>query len=344
MRKFTKFNADKLDKKIVIRAVAVSLAVILVVCSVLFLLDRWESTPDDESVTPPVAEDTMQYNGKEYTKKSNLFTLLVMGLDETSEEINSHETSYNNSQEADFLMLLVFDTRNSTYSALHINRDSMAKITTLNPTGETNSDIKQIALSHTYGDGKAQSCKFTVDAVQGLLDGIEIDAYISAPMDVVGKVTDFVGGVEVTVLQDMTSVYENWTEGAVVTLDKDNALQYVRTRYGLDESSNAVRMERQQQYLEALFEKCVSAINNDNKFVENFFSSDLMDNLEATQLTRIESIAKNLPEYKYTGVYELEGESKVVSAANDQQNMEFYPDAESVKETVITLYYEPVKE
>ena len=344
MRKFTKFKVDKLDKKIVIRAVAISLAVVLVVCGTLFFLDKWENTPAEDASAPQVSEDTVQFNGKEYVRKSNLFTILVMGLDETSEEISSHETSYNNSQEADFLMLLVFDTKNNTYSSLHINRDSMAKMTTVDVQGNESSVTKQIALSHTYGDGKAQSCEYTVDAVQGLLEGAEIDAYISVPMDVVGKITDLVGGIEVTALQDMTSVDETWIKGAVINLNKDNALQYVRTRYGLDESSNAVRMERQQQFLEALFDKSVDAINNDGTFIENLFSSEIMENLEATQLSRVKSIAYELPKYTYTGVYRLSGESKIVSAPNDQQNVEFYPDAESVKETVITLYYEPVKE
>ena len=345
MRTFKKFGTDKLERKVIIRAVAISLALILVVCGVLFLLDRWESSTVDEPVTPQVSEDILEYNGKRYVQKNNLFSLLLIGLDETSEEINQHESSYNNSQEADFLMLLVFDSKNNTYSALHINRDTIAKMDTYYADGKPGpSEYKQIALSHTFGDGKAQSCKNTVNAVQNLLEGVEVDAYISVPMDVVGKVTDFVGGVDVTVLQDMTTINEAWTKGAVITLDKSNALQYVRTRYGLDESSNAVRMQRQQQFLEALFNKSVDAIGNDREFVENFFSSDIMDNLEATQLTRIESIAKNLPDYKYTGVYELEGESKIVSASGDQQNIEFTASEESIKESIINLYYEQIKE
>ena len=37
----------------------------------------------------------------------------------------------------------------------------------------------QVSLSHGFGDGGAQSCEFTVDAVSNLLLGTQIDFYIA---------------------------------------------------------------------------------------------------------------------------------------------------------------------
>ena len=43
-----------------------------------------------------------------------------------------------------------------------------------------------------------------------------------------------------------------------MTLQGEQALRYVRTRYGLEDSTNSTRMARQQQYINALYAKALS--------------------------------------------------------------------------------------
>ena len=55
----------------------------------------------------------------------------------------------------------------------------MTEITILGVLGEEAGTVKtQLCLSHGFGDGGAQSCEFTVDAVSNLLLGTQIDFYI----------------------------------------------------------------------------------------------------------------------------------------------------------------------
>lgn len=59
----------------------------------------------------------------------------------------------------------------------------------------------------------------------------------------------------VEVLDDFTGIDETLVKGETVTLMGQQALNYVRIRAGMEDSSNLNRMKRQQQYLEALAEK-----------------------------------------------------------------------------------------
>ena len=52
--------------------------------------------------------------------------MLVIGVDTLGKAVGSD--SYNNSEKADFLALIVFDDKNEKYTVLHINRDTMADI------------------------------------------------------------------------------------------------------------------------------------------------------------------------------------------------------------------------
>ena len=341
-----RFKIDKLDKKKIIRSLAVVLAIVIVVSVGFIVLSKWEKADKNSGavVDATVSNKTITYKGEEYSMKRNVDTILVIGLDETSEEIADHNESYNNSQEADFLTLFVFDNKNLTYSALQINRDTMADMDTYDVKGNKSTPVyQQIALSHTYGDGKKQSCKNTVNAVKGLLDNIDIEGYIAVPMDFVAQINDLVGGVEVKVIQDLSMIDPELIEGETVTLSGNQALTYVRTRYGLDDSSNATRMERQQQYLEAFFSQAVKAAESDKDLVDNFLNSDTMNSVEANNINKVQDIARNITEYEYTEIYTLTGESKPAkNNTTGQENMEFYPDEDSIQEVIIKLLYEPV--
>ena len=114
--------------------------------------------------------------------KSDVETFLVMGLDKASGTASSD--SYNNDKQADFLMLLVFDNATKKCSAIHINRDTMAEVDILGVAGEKIDTVKkQIALAHTYGNGKNVSCQNTADAVSRLLHDVKVNHYISLALD-----------------------------------------------------------------------------------------------------------------------------------------------------------------
>jgi anionic cell wall polymer biosynthesis LytR-Cps2A-Psr (LCP) family protein len=130
----------------------------------------------------------LSYKGENYALREDLETVLLLGVDKYVTETGVE--SYNNTQQADFLMLIIFDRTNKSYTALQLNRDTMTEITMLGVRGEQAGVFTgQLALAHTYGSGGKDSCRNTVDAVSNLLYGIDIDHYVAVTMDAVPIIT-----------------------------------------------------------------------------------------------------------------------------------------------------------
>lgn len=316
--------------------VAVLLLVVLLLSSGLLILDIWDNnrgvyqSKDSDSL-----ESSIQYNGKTYILDDNVETFLVIGLDEFEDAVDN--SAYNNDQQADFVMLFVMDNDNAQCSAIHINRDTITEINVLGVAGQKVDTVnKQIALAHTYGNGKEVSCRNTADAVSNLLSNVKIDHYISLTMDSVAILNDKVGGVEVTVLDDFSGIDDTLIKGETVNLLGEHSLNYVRTRAGLEDSSNIRRMERQRQYMEALFSKIQNCVENDDDFIIELSKSMSEYLVSDCSLTQLQKISEKLATYKFDEIYAIDGES-----VEGDKFMEFYPDENSLNEIVVDLFYKP---
>ena len=312
--------------------VITSIVIALLIAAILLGLFIWEKGfKSDFDIDK--SNTALSYEGKDYVLNSNIETFLIMGLDKFEGDID--QSSYNNDQQSDFLMLVVFDKETSTYSVLHINRDTIATIDVLGLGGKKVGTVqKQIALAHTYGDGGAVSNNNAAKAVSTLLGGIKINHYAAFTLDSVAVMNDLVGGVEVEVLHDFSGVDDTLVKGETVLLEGDMALTYVRTRKDLDDSTNNTRMIRQQQYLNALREKMEKRMDEDPEFaakaalaMADYMTSDC-------SATRLRDMAKRMEEYDFVEVMQLEGETKL-----GEKHIEFYPDESSLKKTVIDLFY-----
>ncbi len=335
MSKHKSHSEKKLKRKKLLRATAVVLAVVILVSVALLILNTWEYQQGNVPVATPV-DNTVTFNGEKYTKKS-VETFLFLGLDKYEGDIENN--SYNNDQQADFLALFVIDNKNATCSAIHINRDTMAEISVLGLAGEKVGSVnRQIALAHTYGDGGMQSCRNTAEAVSKVLGGVEIHDYISVTMDAVAVLNDLAGGVEVTVLDDFSSIDDTLVQGEKVTLMGEHALNYVRTRQGLDDSTNVARMSRQRQYMEALLEKTAQRAETDDAFVIEAVSELSEYMVSNCSITQLEKFFTNISTYDFTEFFYFEGENR-----KGENYMEFYPDKNSVDEIVMKLFYEKVE-
>ncbi len=319
-------------KRKTFRYAAILFLVIFLFAAVLTVLTVWEKT---QGIFPRTenADNTVEYNGNKYVLNENIETFLVMGLDKFDDSVKND--SYNNNQQADFLVLFVFDNQAKKCTALHINRDSMVEMNVLGVAGEKVDTVnKQIALAHTYGNGREISCRNTADAVSTLLNGMKINHYMSLTMDSVAILNDLAGGVEVEILEDFNGIDDTLIKGERVVLMGEHALNYVRTRYGLENSSNSTRMERQKQYMQALYSKLKSCIENDGDFVSKAavkMSDYIVSDRSVNQLS---DIGSKISEYEFSEIENIDGESK-----SGEKYIEFYPDSASIEELVIKLFY-----
>ncbi len=273
-----------------------------------------------------------EYQGKWYPFRDDLQTILVMGLDKYQRPDESW--GYLNNQQADFLMLLIVDQSSGTCNILHLNRDTMTKINRLGVAGDAAGTFTgQLALAHTYGSGGSDSCLNATKAVSNLLCGIRIDHYITMTMEAVETITDYIGGVEVKILDDFTAYDPEMIQGENVLLNGKQALSYVRIRSELEDSSNLHRMERQRQFLNAFYKKLLDCGEEDDDYYTKLMlsvSDSIVSDCSVTQLSTLMEQMKNC---SLNSISPLAGE-----AVKGEKYMEFYVDEQSLKSTIISLF------
>ncbi len=316
------------------RAGMIILSVVLLFSVALLGISIWERNQGNFDGKDDVDKsEDVEYHGDNYVLRDDLETVLIIGLDKFESEVDN--SSFDNSQIGDFLTLLIIDKTNSSWSAIHINRDTMVDVDLLDISGQSMGTEKmQIALAHTEGNGKEVSCRNVADAVSRLLGGIKIDRYISVTMDVTTEYNDMVGGVTLEIMDDFTGVDSSMIKGETVTLNGTQALLYVRERFGLEDSSNLHRMERQRQYLSALYGKSLDCIKNDEEFIVKSTTKLFGYMVTNCTLNKLQSIASTISQYEYTKMYSMEGESKV-----GEEFMEFYPDKDALQDLLIEVFY-----
>ncbi len=317
--------------KKIIRYTALALAVVMLITSALMFMQAWEKNRGvyDEAYD----EAPIIYNGKEYELKEGLETFLVLGLDKF--ENYTPDEAYNNDMQADFIMLFVFDDEAKTCTGIQINRDTIVDVNVLGVAGNRIDTVKkQVALAHTYGNGRDVSCRNTADAVSYLLDGVKIGHYISLTMDAVKIVNDDIGGVQVKVLDDFKGIDDSLVKGKTVTLKGDQALTYVRARMGLEDSSNIGRMKRQRQYMESFYNKLVKLSEKNEDFALETLTKISEHIVSDRSITQMRDLADKFIGYKFEGIRTISGDN-----LKGEEYMEFYADEKSVKEIVFELFY-----
>lgn len=332
-----RFNNSTL--KIVCGLVAAIIVLLLIFFGMTKIEDYVVGKTDKESLSSAATssyaeEEFIYHNGKKYTPKENLTTLLVLGIDDFGKVRES--VSYTNSRQADFLALLVFDSETDSCSLLQLNRDTMAEIQVLGVTGEKAGTINgQLALAHTYGNGLESSCKNTSKAVSDLLYGIEIDNYLSINMDAVAALNDLVGGVEVEILDDFSDVDTSLKTGNTVLLSGEQALTYVRSRGNVGDQTNVSRMQRQRQYMSAFASALKTAYLTNENIILDAYNAIVDYMVTDCSITDLSETAEKLSSYSISEIVSPEGES-----VKGDEFIEFHVDDESLKELVINTFYE----
>jgi LCP family protein required for cell wall assembly len=284
-------------------------------------------------------EGTISYNGKNYRYNNYLKTYVFMGID-TDDEIYNMDTS-DTGYQSDALFLIVADSSDQTLSVITINRNTMAVIERFTGSGTSmGKDIAQICLQHAYGDGKKLSCARVEDAVSNLFYNIPIQGYISMNMGAVPGLNDAVGGVRVTVLDDL--YYEkrgvSLKKGEEVVLNGQEAYCYLRGRDVDDFDSATERLRRQEQYISSFIiglqnmEDAQTAINDTYNAIEAYTVTDI----------DFAALMSELLEYTYSedDIYTVPGETIEGSTGYE----EYIVDDEAFYDLVIRVFYNEVEE
>ena len=276
----------------------------------------------------------VEYQGKTYAERTNLTTLLLMGIDRTEE---SQSYGARQGGQADFLLLMVIDHSNKTVSQLQIDRDTMAQVEVYgvlgNPVG---TQLMQICLSHGFGRTPEENCDNAVIAVENLLEGIQIDYYMALNMDAIGTLNHALGGVTVTLEDDLSGLDPQMTKGATLHLTDEQAELFLHSRMSVGEGTNAERMARHRAYMTAAVETIRAKI----KASANF-AGELFDALEPAMTANIKrgkllNEANQSYNYEVLPVATLEGEHQIGSDGF----MEFHVAEGATTDWVMQTFYD----
>lgn len=281
---------------------------------------------------------SLTYQGEEYPLKKHIQTLLLIGTDSTEayEEQEGGLKKFYNFNQADFLMLLVLDRDAQSTEIIQLNRDTMMDVPWLDVLGEYGgTEYKQLCLAFNSGSGGADSCKNTVDAVSKLLFDAPIDGYVQVPMTAIGVLNDLVGGVPVTITEDLTRVDPAFIQGATVKLSGAQAEKFVRARKVLEDDTNLARMRRQRDYMNSFQERARAALNSDSEFAMKLLEK--LDEYLQTSLTgqQLSDLVERLDEARISPIRYGEGE-----LIKGEEYYEFYADTDSLWEIVRHAYCE----
>ena len=323
-------------KRGILLGAAMSIVVVVLLFAGLYWVDKTEEKPETRGdLQARYTDELISLYGQTYRLKPNLTSILLLGIDRAAPE--EEDGDFHSGGNADFLRLLVIDPGDKTVAQLQIDRDTIAEVATLNLIGQrTDTRPIQIALSHSYGDGRKMSCQLTVEAVSRLLLNAPIQHYAALNLDGIAALNDFVGGVTVLVTDDFSGVDPALQPGAAVRLTGKQAETFLRSRTQLPISTNEARMARQQTYLAALTEIIGEQLKNDPEYIGKLFDAVLPYLTSSMTRTQMVNTAYRARDYQRTPLIEIPG-SRGVSASG---YMEFFADEAALEQIVLHLFYQ----
>lgn len=338
------------EKKKTMRAVIEIIIAVLVISAVYFIIRGMDR--HDVRIRQAATENETQRVWKEFQEKTvsiklhkktwkfahPVQTYLFIGTDKSGNE-DAEGEEYHGSM-ADALMLVVVDKEEKTYGILQLNRDTITEVPMLLQDGSANASAQmQLCTAHWYGKDKAASCDNTVETVSKMLGGLPIDGYYALKMDAMPLLNHEVGGVTVTLEDDMTKLDPAMKKGTTLTLTDRQAELLMQSRYTMEDDRNTQRMRRQQIFLKAFMKKIKKQNAGDiNATVK------LYDRLRPYATTDIKmndltALLKDMQGYTDKGIITIDGTSKIGEKLHDgKKHWEFYMDEDSLETSMKQLY------
>lgn len=293
--------------------------------------------PSGEERAEEEDEDLIRYDGKAYRYNEEIITVLFMGIDQRSKEIEEQTEVSGESGQADTIFLLVMDEKARKMKVIGISRDTMTAIKIFDYKGNYLGEaVNHLGLAYAFGDGKESSCQYMTDAVSNLFYGIPIHSYVAVNMEAVARINDAVGGVTVTVTEDMKESGMKWAKGEKVTLKGKEALNFIRWRDTSVHHSNEQRMARQKQYIMAFMSQAVQAVAQSPTLPVTLYQSmakEMVTDIGIDQAVYLMTKAFSMS-LSEEDIIMLPGETKEGSVYD-----EFYADDDALYELILDTFY-----
>ena len=282
------------------------------------------------------------YNGHKYQYNPNMTNILYAGIDSKGEL--KETAKFGDKPRADSIFLLAINKPEKKMTVISINRDTITDIRRFSINGNDLGTYKtHIGYAYSYGNGGTVSCSNLEEAVSTLLYNVPIDEYVITNQTSIPYLNRLVDGVTVTVPNDdLVELHSNMAKGKTIELNDDNVTDYLHYRDTNKDFSNVGRLERQQAYMTAFFDKLKLEIDNNNYTTLWNRFNDMKQYLQTSitkskynHLMNLIDIVNFSDDY-----YSIQGEN---TASIGDSYDEFHYDEITLKEKVLEVFYTQVQ-
>lgn len=290
-------------KKGIVIFVAVLLALFLVACSSLKeVLENPEQAflTSGETEGGEIATGHVSYNeneqlkqisfdGKTYEQKENVVNILLLGVDKDSTRQDIGRS--------DMIMLCTINFNTNQITLTSVPRDTRAEIYHIDSDGNIKSTVvEKINHAYAYGGGATQySAENAMRCVSELLAcdnriNVPINYYISIDLDGLSKLASALGGVEVTLDQNVPEVGK---KGETINLTGDKVRLYLQNRYDMSDGETT-RQLHEQTFIKSMAReiKEMGAVKSAPELYDTFLKF-MRTNLSLDQVISFASVLDN---------------------------------------------------
>ena len=287
-------------------------------------------------------EGDLRYKGVHYRYNDEMLTFLFLGIDKDG-VVKKAKNGIDGGQ-SDAIFLLALNPKTKEASLIGVNRDTMTDIDIYMENGNFLTTAKgQITLQHGYGDGKELSCERSLAAVSRLFYNLPIHGYCSINYGAIPKINDAVGGVTITLKEDVTSGGGKilYKKGQTVTLKGQKAVQFLRARDCEEFGSAGMRTERQKQYLLAYADAAKQAAKKDVTVIVKLFNTISKYMVTDITVDEVSYFSTQVADYQFDAshVYSVPGETIM-----GDKFEEFYVDEKGLYELIIKVFYDVIED
>lgn len=336
-------NEHDKDKRVVkskvFKIVLVVLIIILMVVSIIYCMRASGRKKLIANALAPMSNDgdvgaaeeidaDLYVDGVPYKYKDSMVNILLLGID-------SNSITDSSKHQADLIMIAAIDEHDKSITLLSIPRDTMTDIDVYDVNGDyVGLKKSQIALAYSYGNDEESSCKITESSVSRLLYGIPINGYFAGYMDGIPIVNDAVGGVSVTLTQDIKGIGKN---GDIVTLYGKTSLSYLRYRDKVDSTSARKRENNQLVYLKSFIKSIKEKSTTNPLLINNILK-------EIGKYSTTDISADSAVYLASQAVSDTTINIVTVAGKNNTDNAltEYYVDDAKLQDTILKIFYEKI--
>lgn len=294
-------------------------------------------------------DDWIAYDGKVYEYCEDNLNFLLLGIDCGGELDSVTDLSDWEAGQADAIFVVSINQSKNTISIVGIPRNAMVHLNIYDKSGQISQNLyNQICLQYGYAGGGELGLAEMKRAVSELMYGLPIHGACAVSYDAIKVITDKLGGIEVTVPDDMTEYVPDFTVGSVHTLTSDNIIWYLQYRNVAEIGSPSVRLMRQKEFLKIAAAQILSRLQQNPFFAKDIYEAVVPYMNTDISLNEAVYTASNAAKCTLNeqAFYQLSGEDTAVEYINDSGTEDFfddfYIDKEELKKIMVEVFYKEV--